>query len=175
MHVTEFGYETHRIGSRPLLSPATQARWLTWAEYVCSHVPGVVSFAQFLLRDQPPGKVRVSTSKARAFGQYYTGLLTTRGVPKLAARSFVAGLFARRSGPRRVLLWARLRLGAGPRTIAIQRRRPGGSWRPQLTATVDGQGSFQRVVPAAPGTRYRVRYPAPGGGTATGLTITPVG
>ena len=171
IHITEFGYETSRIPGRPTLSEATQARWLTWAEYLASKVPGVVTFAQFLLRDLPPGPVRVSTSVRRGFGEYYTGLETADGKDKLAAKSFTAGLFAQRRGEREVLLWGRLRLGAGAKSITIHRRRDGGAWRRLRSLTVDGQDSFSLTTRYVRGARYRLRWPGADGRTVAGLTI----
>ena len=171
IHITEFGYETSRIPGRPTLSQATQARWLTWAEYLGSQVPGVVTFGQFLLRDLPPGPVRVSTSQRRGFGEYYTGLQTADGKDKLAATSFTAGLFAQRLTERKVLLWGRLRLGAGARTIAIQRRRSDGAWRKLTALTVDGQDSFSLRTSYVRDARYRLIWSRADGSTASGLAI----
>ena len=169
IHINEFGYETRKIGSRPHIPPRRQARWLTWAEHVADRTPGVVSFAQFLLRDQPPAPVRVSASRNRPFGQYYTGLLTAEGRPKPAASSFVAGLDAERRSRGRVLLWGRLRLAPGPVTVTVERRRPGGPWQRRFTVEADGRSTFQRVDVAPPGTRYRLRRPD----GATGLPVAP--
>lgn len=174
IHITEFGYETSRIPGRPTVSQATQARWLTWAEYLSSRVPGVVTFGQFLLRDQPPGPVRVSTSLRRGFGEYYTGLQTVDGRDKLAAMSFTAGLFAQRLTQREVLLWGRLRLGAGTKPITIQRRRREGAWRKLATLTVGGQSSFSLRARYVRGTRYRLRWPRADGTRGTGMSIEPV-
>ena len=174
IHITEFGYETRRIPGRPTVSQATQARWLTWAEYLSSRVPGVVTFAQFLLRDLPPGPVRVSTSLRRGFGEYYTGLQTVDGKDKLAAKSFTAGLFARRLETSAVLLWGRLRLGAGRKAITIQRRRGDGAWRKLATIVVDGQESFSLRTRYLPGARYRLRWPHADATTTSGLSVAPV-
>jgi len=171
IHLTEFGYETSPIPGRPTLTQAKQARWLTWAEYVASKVPGVVTFAQFLLRDLPPGTVRVSPSKNRGFGQYYTGLQTSKGDDKLAVRSFTAGLFARRQSQRRVLVWVRLRLGAGPKTITVERRLPGRKSRALSTRTVDGQSAFSLRTPYVRGALYRLRSPRRDGTAAFGLPV----
>ena len=172
IHITEFGYETSPIPGRPTLSQATQARWLTWAEYLASEVPGVVTFAQFLLRDLPPGPVRVSTSVRRGFGEYYTGLQTIDGKDKLAVMSFTAGLFAQRRGEREVLLWGRLRLGAGTKPITIQRRRGDDDpWRKLTSLRVGGQSSFSLETRYVRGARYRLRWPRADGTRATGLSI----
>ncbi len=174
IHVNEFGYETAKIGNRPVLSQSQQARWMTWAERVASRVPAVKSFAQFLLADQPPAKVRVSNSQRRAFGQYYTGLYDTRGRAKLAATTFRAGLFAGLLRRGRVELWGRLRLGGGPRDVAIERSVRGRRWRPLVALRADGQGTFARVVRHVAGSRYRLRYPDGSGRIAAGLPVPAV-
>jgi len=171
IHLTEFGYETSRIRGRPTLTQATQGRWLTWAEHLSSKVPGVVTFAQFLLRDLAPGPVRVSNSDNRAFGQYYSGLQTTDGRDKLAATSFTAGLFAQRLTRRKVLLWGRLRLGPGAKAIAIERRLGGGAWRRLHKRTVGGRAAFSLRTRYVRGAQYRLRWPRADGKRATGLTI----
>ena len=132
---------------------------------------GVVTFAQFLLRDLPPGPVRVSPSKNRGFGQYYTGLQTTKGKDKLAAMSFTAGLFARRQSRRRVLVWVRLRLGAGAQKITVERRLPGRKSRAISTRTVDGQRAFSLRTTYVRGALYRLRWPRSDGTTAYGLAV----
>ena len=66
----------------------------------------------------------MSESKARPFGQYSTGLLVASGKDKVAAKTYVAGLFAQKRSKGRVLLFGRLRLGAGTKTITVQRLVP---------------------------------------------------
>ena len=170
VHLTEFGYETEAIGDRPPLALRTQARWLTWAELLASRTPGIASFAQFLLRDQPPGPVRVSDSPSRAYGQFYTGLQFTDGRDKPAARSFVAGLFAERRADGRAKLWARLRLGDGTHPVAIEQRVPGGRWTERLRVDAEGNGTFSRVLAVPEGARLRLRWTR-GGRTVTGVPV----
>ncbi|MDX6677820.1 MAG: hypothetical protein QOE31_1872 [Solirubrobacteraceae bacterium] len=159
IHLTEFGYETQPVMGRPTIDELTQARWLTWAEYLADRIPTVRSFAQFLLRDQPPAKERVSESKARPFGQYSTGLLRANGKDKVAARTFLAGLFAQLRSKGRVLIYGRLRLGAGRRTVTLQRQRPGGAWK---------------TIAHVPGSQYRLGFPASRGPRKTSIAIKPV-
>ncbi len=173
--LTEFGYETKRVRRRPLVTERTQARWLTWAEYVADRVSAVRSFAQFLLLDQPPAAERVSNSTARPFGQYSTGLLRADGRAKPAARTFVAGLFAQRRGADRALLYGRLRLGAGPKVIVLQQRRRGDRrWRRIGRLRIDGRQAFTRSVRWRAGTRYRLDYPGRGGGRRAGMAVEAV-
>jgi hypothetical protein len=174
IHLTEFGYETKGIPGRPRVSELMQARWLTWAEHLADKVQTVRSFAQFLLRDQPPAPVRVSASAARPFGEYSTGLLAIDGAEKIAARTFRAGLFAQLQPKRRVLLYGRLRLGDGIRTIVLQRQRVGGRWLPVERMLIDGRAAFTRTIRHAAGTQYRITYPDAGGRRARGLATKPV-
>jgi hypothetical protein len=174
IYLTEFGYETQPVGGRPTIDELQQARWLTWAEYLASKVPTVRSFAQFLLRDQPPAKERVSDSKARPFGQYSTGLLVANGRDKVAAKTFVAGLFAQKRSKGRVLLFARLRLGAGKKTVTVQRLVPKGTWEKIDTLKIDGRSSFERTIAHVPGAQYRLGYPGPRGPRKNSIAIKPV-
>jgi hypothetical protein len=167
IYITEFGYETHRLGNRPGLSEGTQAQYLTWGEYIASRNPWVKMFGQFLLRDLPPAATAQSDSSRRPFGQYYTGLHRVDGTAKLAARTFVAGLFAQRQGSR-VLLWGRLRLGRGQRSVRIERRVGSGRWTLVRTSPrggggasrfgVAGQGTFTRFAGDVAGARFRLVY-----------------
>ena len=170
--VTEYGYETNPPDPDEVYSVGDQARFLTWAEYIASRTPTVRSFAQFLLRDLPPGAFRVGTSKQRAFGQWQSGLLFENGVPKLAAYSFRAGLFAQRLSGGRLRLWGRLRIGDGPQRVVIEHRPRGASkWHPLRTAgpgtpgataefSAEGRDAFQRFgrAPRGKDRRYRLRY-----------------
>jgi hypothetical protein len=174
IYLTEFGYETTPVQGRPNVSEIQQARWLTWAEYLADKIPTVRSFAQFLLRDQPPAPVRVSTSNARAFGEFTTGLLVSSGNDKMAAKTFQAGLFAQLRPKHKVLLYGRLRLGAGPKTVLLQRQIRLGAWKTVRRLQVDGRAAFERTVTHEPGSLYRLTYPDAAGLRQRGLPIKPV-
>ena len=174
IYITEFGFETKRVPGRPTVSLSNQARWLTWSEYLADRVPAVRSFAQFLLRDQPPAETVISQSKARPFGEYSTGLLKADGTPKAAARSFRAGLFAqlRRNG--RVLLYGRLRLGAAKAALTLQRRVGKGDYRTIARFTIGGQAAFTRTVGHRRDAIYRLTFPGSAGRRKNGLAIRPL-
>jgi hypothetical protein len=174
IYLTEFGYETGGIPGRPRVSQTMQARWLTWAEYLADNVPNVRSFAQFLLRDQPPAPVRVSSSDKRPFGEYSTGLLLAGGGDKPAARTFLAGLFAQRQPRGRVLLYGRLRLHPGAKTILLQRRLPRDRWRLVERLRIDGRAAFTRTIAHRSGALYRLTYPDLAGHRESGMAIKPV-
>ncbi len=174
IYLTEFGYETKGIPGRPRVDETQQARWMTWAEYIADKVPTVKSFAQFLLRDQPPAPVRVSQSDKRPFGEYSTGLLHIDGSPKVIGRTFLAGLFVQRQPKGRVLVYGRLRLGAGPKVVVLQRRVGEGAWTRIERLRIDGRRAFTRTIAHRPGAAYRFTYPRSDGKRATGLAIKPV-
>jgi hypothetical protein len=174
IYLTEFGYETKGIPGRPRVNETQQARWMTWAEYLADRVPTVKSFAQFLLRDQPPAPVRVSSSTARPFGEYSTGLLHIDGSDKVIGRTFLAGLFVQRQPKGRVLVYGRLRLGAGPKVVVLQRQVAGGPWTRVERLRIDGRRAFERSIVHRPGASYRLTYPGAGGKRARGLAIKPV-
>jgi len=174
IHLTEFGYETKGIPGRPRVNETQQARWMTWAEHIADRVPAVRSFAQFLLRDQPPAPMRVSQSDKRPFGEYSTGLLHVDGSEKVIGRTFLAGLFAQRQAKGKVLLYGRLRLGAGPKVLVLQRQVAGGAWQRLGRLTIDGRNAFRRTIAHRPGASYRLTYPAPDGKRRNGLAIKPV-
>lgn len=173
IYLTEFGYETKGIPGRPRIDEFQQARWLTWAEQIADDVPTVRSFAQFLLRDQPPAPVRVSNSDARPYGEYSTGLLNIDGSDKVVSRTFLAGLFAGMRPRGQVLLYGRLRLGPGKKVVALQRRYKGGPWRRIERLDVDGRSAFRRTLRHRPGTTYRLTYPGAGKRRSRGLELRP--
>ena len=180
--VTEYGYETNPPVRRVRWDPNDQAQFLPWAEYLAWRVPSVRSFAQFLLRDLPPGNVRVAKSRRRGFGQWQSGLLFADGRPKwFSPESFRAALVAERRSGQRMHFWIRLRLGAGPRTVVVERARPGSQrWeavrtesasgsRAYLDFTADGDAVTQRYadVERAGAHQYRLRYATPDGWRVT--------
>ena len=130
--VTEFGYETSPPDPTQPVSPAEQARWAPEAEAIALADPRVRSFAQFLFRDLPerPG----STARERWI-DFQSGLELPDGSDKPLMRAFAHPLAARRAGPGRVALWARVRPGHGPRTVRIL---AGGGVVCEGTTTDDG-------------------------------------
>ncbi|HEV2775924.1 MAG TPA: hypothetical protein VGV90_10060 [Solirubrobacteraceae bacterium] len=174
IHLTEFGYETKGIPGRARVNESQQARWMTWAEYLADRVPNVRSFAQFLLRDQPPAPVRVSQSDSRPFGEYSTGLLRADGSEKVVARTFLAGIFAQLQPRGRVLVYGRLRLGPGRKVVVLQRQVRGGRWTRIARLSIDGRSSFRRTIAHRAGAAYRITYPGPDGKRRSGLAVKPV-
>jgi hypothetical protein len=175
--ITEYGYETNPPDKGAAFSTGDQARFLTWAEFLAWKEPGVVSFAQFLVRDLPPAATQQSLSRRRAFGQWESGLFFADGTPKLATDSFAAGIFARATG-HGVRIWGRIRTGGpGPvRRAWIEARVGGGRWRIVRSARTGGHGRSARnftstgvvdrhLASRPVTTRYRLRWTDPTGTT----------
>jgi len=185
--ITEYGYETNPPSTLSRYGVGDQARFLAWGEYVAWRVPQVRSYAQFLLRDLPPGAERVGASLKRPFGEWYSGLEFADGRPKLALEAFRSGLFVERLRGRRLRFWGRLRLGPGPRTVAVEmRRRRGGPWvamttlapgkaGPARQVTVDGRGVLHRTgrAPRERVARFRLRVEG-AGAVRLGPSVTAV-
>jgi hypothetical protein len=171
--VTEYGYETNPPDVGEKFTPGDQARFLPWAEYLAWRVPSVKSFAQFLLRDLPPGSFRVGTSKKRAFGEWQSGLVTVDGRAKIGFSHFRAGIFVEEARGGRLRIFGRLRMGEGPRTVVIDTARAGakasefralttlapGKRKGGVSFENDADSSFLRFarVPPGEGRRYRIR------------------
>jgi hypothetical protein len=174
VYLTEYGYETEDLVGVPGVSEATQARYLTWAEYLVSGLRRVKLFSQFLLRDVPPAATRVSDSPRRPFGQFGTGLLRADGTPKVAATTFPAGVFAARTC-HGVELWARLRLGAAPRRVRFERSLDrGGRWRTLRSLVLPGEGTATIRTAAVPHAWYRLSH-REAGRLVAGLPVQPKG
>ena len=193
--VTEYGYETNPPDTDEKYTPGDQARFLPWAEYLAWRVPTVQSFAQFLLRDLPPGAFRVGASRKRAFGEWQSGLVTTDGRAKLGFAHFRAGIFVERAAHRRLRIFGRLRVGEGTTNVIVDTAKAGAKpedFRPLTTLapgakkgavsfTADADGSFLRFARAVggPDQRYRIRVwdgkqwivPVPRGFTAAPAAV----
>ncbi|HYF25767.1 MAG TPA: hypothetical protein VD931_08530 [Baekduia sp.] len=154
--LTEMGWETLEGGPPRGVSQARQAQYLTWSEHEASRVPGVRSFAQFLLRDVPPARTAQSGSARRPLGQFTSGLELADGTPKQSAAAFRAGVFVESRPRRRAVAWVRLRLGGGQAQVALQRRADRGAWRTVKRLRMAASGARSVTVPSVAGARWRV-------------------
>jgi hypothetical protein len=73
-----------------------------------------------------------------------------------------------------VLLYGRLRLRPGTKTVLIQRRLPRDRWRLVERLRIDGRASFSRTIAHRRGSLYRLTYPGPAGRRVSGMAIKPV-
>ncbi|MEV4422897.1 hypothetical protein AB0L40_23390 [Patulibacter sp. NPDC049589] len=132
--LTEYGYEAKEDDPYQPFTRADQARFVGWSSYLAWRSPGVVSAAQFLLRDIDPAETGLPADDRRRYRDWQSGVLDRTGAPKPAAGALALPFWPRLVGegsPRRLWVFAQVRRGLGVRTIAVQRwDREAGAWAP---------------------------------------------
>ena len=132
--LTEYGYETREDDPYQPFTRADQARFAGWSAYLAWRAPGVVSDAQFLLRDIDPAESGIPADDRRHYRDWQSGVLDHRGRPKPGAAATMLPLWPRIVGDgahRRLWVFARVRPGAGPRAFRLE-RWTGADWTPVL-------------------------------------------
>jgi hypothetical protein len=146
--LTEYGYQTNPPDRLLGISPALQATYVGEAALRVYQQARVTMLIHFMVRDEP------------SVGGWQSGFFTIGGSAKPAYRAY--GLpFAQvsRRGTRTVL-WGQVRPGSGRRPYILQRWN-GHSWvRVGGTMRTGATGTFQRVVAARAGQRFRISSPA---------------
>jgi hypothetical protein len=163
---TEYGYITNPPNSGGV-SPATQAYYLNWAEYLSWRDPRVRSFSQYLLEDPNP------TEGTPEYGGFASGLVSFRGGPKPAYDAWRLPIFlpstSARAG-RPLWVWGCVRAAwyAFQDTHQPQRAsiefQPRGSARLTTLRTIvaDGPSCYFNVpvrIPASGTVRLLYQYP----------------
>ncbi|WP_157260784.1 cellulase family glycosylhydrolase [Patulibacter minatonensis] len=132
--LTEYGYEAREDDPYQPFTRADQARFVGWSGYLAWRSPGVVSAAQFLIRDIDPAETGLSEDDRRRYRDWQSGVLDTHGAPKPAAGALALPFWPRIVGSgasRRLWVFAQVRRGVGPQTVAIQRwDDEDETWRP---------------------------------------------
>jgi hypothetical protein len=150
LYVTEYGIQT-RPGDLGV-SPKRQAAYLAISEFLAWRDQRIRSYAQYLLRDDPP----------QYEFSFTTGLRFHGGRTKPSLRSFPLTLLARRNGSR-VKLWGHVRPGEGPYRVEVRyRSRSGPSHRLRAVRT-DRRGYFSFSAPYRSGRRWGAHCTLPGG------------
>lgn len=137
--LTEYGYEAREDDPYQPFTRADQARFVGWSTYLAWRSPGVVSAAQFLLRDIDPAESGLPEGDRRRYRDWQSGVLDRTGAPKPAAAALPLPFWPRIVGSgarRRLWVFAAVRGGVGSRAIEVQRRAgPGGPWTPVTLRT----------------------------------------
>jgi hypothetical protein len=155
-YVTEFGFPSRP--DAPIGVPRQQqAEFISIAEYLAYRNPGLASFAQYLLRDDPRGSAAYGFASglcpANSPDTHYVG--TGFGC-KPAYAAFRTPLVARARSAKRVTIWGYVRPATGPTTVRIRFRDRGGRARPLRKVTTNAAGYFQFGAPNKPGRRWGV-------------------
>jgi hypothetical protein len=163
--LTEFGIQSK---PDPLLgvSLARQAEYQAISERIAYDNPRVVSFSQYLLRDDNP---RPGPALTRYSG-FESGLMTSSGKPKPAMQSFRLPLAAKRRGSR-ASLWGLVRPASGPTTAVVYVADNHKSFHTLRTVTTDSRGYWRFTTGYRSGRRFRVSWTAPDGTVFRGPPI----
>lgn len=162
---TEFGYWTNPPDSSPALrrevvSPATAALYMNWAEYLSYENSRIASYAQYLIVD--------STSNP-----FSSGLELSDGRPLATFSAFQMPLFmptTRSARPSQLTVWGLVRpapyaLVAAPAEIQFQAAH-GGLWRTvAIVPLADRRGYFDVKAPFDASGSVRIAWPAAPGRT----------
>lgn len=174
LYNTEYGYP-----SSPDVITGTprrrQAEFISIAEYLTYNMPGVASYAQYLMRDDPPGSISAGFTSGLctpsapdtvsehgvgckpAFGAYRTALVVRAGKgAHCAGPKRVQCLAAAQAGP--VTVWGHIRPATGPTTAQIRIRNAGGRAVPLRTVRTDASGYFQFRARGKPGRLWSVSW-----------------
>ena len=158
VYLTEFGIQSTPdpfIG----VSLARQAEYLGIAEHMAYVNPRVLSFSQYLLKDDKPRK----GSRVQRYSGFESGLRRANGRAKPAYDAFRLPLAVEAYG-RSDVLWGRVRpLAAQTKVTILASRRTGASFRPLRTITTNHRGVFGLRATHHKLQRYRVRWTAPNG------------
>jgi hypothetical protein len=165
VYVSEYG-----IQSRPDpvlgLPLETQAAWLSIAERLAYADPRIRSFAQYLMRDDPPDRV-----PGERFGGFESGLRFWNGPKKPSYDSFRLPLVVQRSGDR-VSIWGLVRPARGATKVGV-RVQDGGRTRNLETVETDRAGVISLQSGYIQGRLWQLRWRSPSGETFEGPWTRP--
>jgi len=163
--LTEFGIQSK---PDPLLgvSLARQAEYQAISERIAYDNPRVVSFSQYLLRDDNP---RPGPRLSRYSG-FESGLMTAGGKAKPSMQAFRLPLAAKRRGSR-VSLWGLVRPATGTTTADVYAADRNKSFHKLRTVTTDARGYWRFMTGYRSGRRFRVYWTAPDGTVYRGPPI----
>jgi hypothetical protein len=152
LYLTEYGIQT-RPDRRFGVSFARQVAYLAISEFLAWREPAIRSYAQYLLRDDPP----------HYEFSFTTGLRRSSGRPKPSLRSFPMTLLVRRRGARRVVLWGHVRPEGGPRRVEVSYRDRDGKARVLRAVRTNRRGYFRFAARFRVGRRWAAECRLPGG------------
>ncbi len=160
LYITEYGVQSK---PDPLIGVPleTQAAYLSIAEQFAYADPRVRSFAQYLMRDDPPDR-----APGQLYGGFESGIRFYDGPRKPSYDAFRLPLVVRREGDR-VFLWGLVRPAAGEAEIQI-RVADGGREKDLAAVRTDEAGIFELESEYRDGRLWQVRWRSPDGETFEG-------
>ena len=162
IYITEFGVQSY---PNPVVGVpfAQQAEFDAIGERIAWSNPRVVSFSQYLLRDDHPVDGRVVG--------FQSGIETYSGRHKPIYNGFRLPLTVTRTHGG-VSFWGLVRPAGGPTTLTVQYSSDGGrSWHGLATEHTDARGVWSATGRFVAGRRWRVRWASPSGSVVTGPPI----
>ena len=145
--LTEYGYQTSPPDRILGVSPARQAAYVGQAALRVYREAGVTMLIHFMVRDEP------------SLAGWQSGFFTTAGSAKPSYRAFGLPLAQVSRRGTRTVLWGQVRPGHGRRPYVLQ-RWTGRSWaKVGGTMRTSATGTFQRVVRARAGQKFRIASP----------------
>jgi hypothetical protein len=166
IYVTEFGIQSNPPDPYAGVPLATQAEYWSIAAHIAYRIPRVVSFSQYLLRDNalPAGK------GSGHYAGFFTGLEFSNGRKKPAYAGFELPMTVTR-GSTHVSFWGFVRPTLTATKVAVQTSDGGRPWRTLMTRPTNPLGYWSGTSAYVAGRRWRVVWTSPaGGGTLSGPT-----
>jgi hypothetical protein len=163
--LTEFGIESKPDPLRGV-SLAKQSDFRSISERISYYNRRVVSFSQYLLRDDLP---RRGVPRLQRYPGFETGLRTAAGKAKPSLAGFRLPLVVKRSGSR-VALWGLVRPAHKLTRVTVQVRSGNGRWRTLRTLTTNGRGYLTARSSYARDRTWRLQWKAPNGTVYRGST-----
>jgi hypothetical protein len=145
--LTEYGYQTNPPDRILGVRPSVQAAYVGQAAYEVWRHSGVTMLIHFLVRDEPET------------ARWQSGFFNEHGAAKPAYRAFGLPLVQISRRGTRTVLWGQVRPGSGRRPYVLQRWDGRGWVRVGSTKRTGSTGTFERVVTARHGQKFRVTSP----------------
>ena len=157
-YVTEYGFPSRP--DAPIGVPRLQqAEFSSIAEYMSYRNPSVLSFAQYLLHDDPRGSPSYGFSSGLCPANApQTGSIGTGTGCKPAYAAFRTPLVARARSAKRVTIWGHVRPVTKPATVIIRFKDRRGAAQTLRTVQTDAGGYFQFGTANKAGRRWSIAW-----------------
>ncbi len=142
---TEMGFQSNPPDRRAP-SPARQAEYINWSDWIQYHTPRLVAVSQYELDD------------VRSRAEYNTGLRYYSGRRKPAFDAYRLGIFPTNAGGGFVRVWAQARPGRVQTVTFLRQTRGKGRFRKVAAKRTDSSGYVEPRFRGGPRDRWRVTW-----------------